>query len=41
LNLNLGELLALLETSLLGLWKAVMNLLLAGLNLFNQSGYLR
>jgi hypothetical protein len=41
LNLNLGELLALLETSCLGLWKVVMNLLLAGLTLFNQSGYMR
>jgi hypothetical protein len=42
LNLNLGELLALSgDVALLGLWKAVTNLLLAGLNLFNQSGYMR
>jgi hypothetical protein len=42
LNLNLGELLALLETvALLGLLKVVMNLWLEGLDLFNQSGYMR
>jgi hypothetical protein len=40
LNLNLGELLALLE-KLHCLWKVVMNLLLVGLNLFNQLGYMR
>jgi hypothetical protein len=39
LNLHLGELLALLETSLLSLWKSVMNLL--RLRLFNKSRYMR
>jgi hypothetical protein len=39
LNVHLDELLALLEN--VALWKVVMNLLLAGLNLFNQLGYMR
>jgi hypothetical protein len=42
LNLNLGELLALLETSRCSvLWKATTSMWLEGLDIFNQSRYMR